>query len=385
MPASHDPNYYAHRYNAVEDRRRIRLLDSTLREGEQHPGISFTKEQRLQIARRLDAFGIDQIEISPMISQDHTEATKAIVKEALRADIIAHGRALPADVDKAIDCDVTWVAVYLSVSDLHLAEKLRITREEALARALVVVEYIRAHGLKARFTMEDASRADPAFLVEMCHAVSQRGIERISLPDTVGLLRPRGMYNLVKKAHDALHGTKTALDVHCHNDLGLALANALAGCEAGADQIHVSIDGYGERVGIPSLAETAVVLSLLHGQDDRFQLGMLRSLSETLSQYTGLPMPASKPLVGEDAFKHKAGTHVAAVLKNPAAYEILAPKTVGNRRRIVLGPLAGKEGVAHLLTSLGLQPDAGDIAFQLRALKELGKGDRFELTLDEEE
>jgi isopropylmalate/homocitrate/citramalate synthase len=385
MPASRDPNYYAHRYNAVEDLRRIRLLDSTLREGEQHPGISFTNEQRLQIARMLDTFGVDQIEISPMISPDHAEATKAIVKEGLRADIVAHGRALPSDVAAAIGCGATWVAVYLSVSDLHLAEKLKITREEAMARALDVVDYIRAHGLKARFTMEDASRADPAFLVEMCRAVSQRGIERISLPDTVGLLRPRGMYNLVKKAHDAVAGTRTALDVHCHNDLGLALANALAGCEAGADQIHVSIDGYGERVGIPSLAEAAVVLSLLEGQEPGFRLGMLRTLSEVLSKYTGLPVPGSKPLVGEDAFKHKAGTHVAAVLKNPAAYEILDPKTVGNRRRIVIGPLAGKEGVAHLLTSLGLQPDAGDIAFHLRALKELGKGDRFELTLDEED
>src|SRR5215204_4775787 len=182
---SEDPNYYAHQYNWMDqtgqDKKKIRILDSTLREGEQHPGVSFTIKQRIQIAWMLDSFGVDQIKIS---------------------------------------------------------------REEAKIRALEVADYIKAHGMKARFTMEDASRTEPQFLLEMCKDMNKCGIERISIPDTVGIMRPLGMYNLVKMVYDNIDTTKTSIDVHCHNDVGLALANALAGCEAGADQIHTTIDGF---------------------------------------------------------------------------------------------------------------------------------------------
>src|ERR671923_1234348 len=226
---SDDPNYYAHEYNwrgESESGRTIRILDSTLREGEQHPGVSFTIKQRIQIAWMLDSFGVDQIEISPVVSPDHFEATKTIIKQDLRADILAHTRAIKSDVDIAIDCNATWIATYMGISDIHLSAKLKITREEAKIRALEVVDYIKAHGLKARFTMEDASRADPAFLIEMCKEMNNRGIERISIPDTVGIMSPTGMYNLVKMVHDSIDKNKTSVDVHCHNDVGLALANA---------------------------------------------------------------------------------------------------------------------------------------------------------------
>src|SRR6059036_2575569 len=264
---SDDPNYYAHQYNWMGEngqKREIRILDSTLREGEQHPGISFTIKQRIQIAWLLDSFGVNQIEISPVISHDHFEATKTIIKQGLKADILAHVRALKSDVDVALDCNATWVATYMGISDIHLSTKLKISREEAKIRALEVADYIKSHGLKSRFTMEDASRTDPLFLIEMCKEMNRRGIERISIPDTVGIMRPRGMYNLIKMVHDSIDRNKTSLDVHCHNDVGLALANALAGCEAGANQIHTTIDGFGERTGIPSLAETAVALTVIY-------------------------------------------------------------------------------------------------------------------------
>src|ERR687888_2361294 len=182
---SDDVNYYAHMYNQLNHKRnRIRILDSTLREGEQHPKVSFTIKQRIQIAWMLDSFGVDQIEISPVVSPDHIEATKTIIKQGLRADIVAHTRAIKSDVDIAINCGATWVATYMGISDIHISTKLKITREEAKARALEVADYIKAHGLKSRFTMEDASRADPAFLIEMCKEINGRSIERISIPDT---------------------------------------------------------------------------------------------------------------------------------------------------------------------------------------------------------
>ena len=158
--------------------------------------------------------------------------------------------------------------------------------------------------------MEDASRTDPLFLIEMCKEMNSRGIERISIPDTVGIMRPQGMYNLVKMVHDNIDTSISSLDVHCHNDVGLALANALAGCEAGANQIHTTIDGFGERTGIPSLAETAVALSVIYGMPNDFRLHMLKDLSRTIVDYTHIETPESKPIVGESAYKHKAGTHL---------------------------------------------------------------------------
>ena len=252
---SDDPNYYAHIYNESDkDKKQIRILDSTLREGEQHPGVAFTVKQRIQIAWMFDSFGVDQIEISPVISSDHLEATRSIIKQKLKADILAHVRAIKSDVDIAISTGATWVATYLGISDIHLSAKLRISREDAKIRALEVADYIKSHGLKSRFTMEDASRTDPAFLLEMCKEMNNRGIERVSIPDTVGIMRPRGMFKLVKMIYDNIDTSKTSLDVHCHNDVGLALANALAGCDGGADQIHTTIDGFGETYGYPFLS-----------------------------------------------------------------------------------------------------------------------------------
>jgi len=380
---SDDPNHFANIYNKTKTEKKISILDSTLREGEQHPGISFTNKQRIQIAWLLDSFGVNQIEISPVVSHDHFEATKTIIKQGLGADILAHVRALKSDVEVAIDCNATWVATYMGISDIHLATKLKISREEAKIRALEVADYIKSHGLKSRFTMEDASRTDPQFLIEMCKEMNSRGIERISIPDTVGIMRPQGMYNLVKMVHENIDTNVSSLDVHCHNDVGLALANALAGCEAGATQIHTTIDGLGERTGIPSLAETAVALTLIYRIPNDFRLHMLRDLSRTIVDYTHLETPESKPIVGESAYKHKAGTHLAAILQNPSAYEILEPRLVGNRRKIVFGELAGKNGAAYLLSLLGLETSRVEAEKMAKGLKELRMGDILELYLDE--
>jgi len=159
----------------------------------------------------LDSFGVDQIEISPVVSNDHYEATRTIIRQGLKADIVAHVRAIKTDVDRAIDCGATLVATYLGISDVHLASKLKISREEAKIRALEVADYIKSHGMKSRFTMEDASRTDPDFLVEMCVEMSKRGIERISLPDTVGIMRPVGMHKMVTLILGHIDAVKTSL------------------------------------------------------------------------------------------------------------------------------------------------------------------------------
>lgn len=374
-----DPNHYANLYNAYEKNpKKIRILDSTLREGEQHPGVSFTKKQRIQIAWMLDYFGVDQIEISPIISKDHFEATKTIIKQGLKADIVSHGRALKEDIDTSLKCDAKWTAAYLGISDIHLKDKLRITRDEALKRAVETVEYAKTHGLKIRFTVEDGSRADPNFLIQVCKAIEDAGVDRISLPDTVGIMRPVGMYNFVKKVRSEVN---VPLDAHVHNDIGLALANAFAACDAGVDQIHTTIDGIGERTGIPSLAETAVALTYLYKSPNDFRLDMLVDLSRIIEQYTSIIPYDSKPIVGSTAYKHKAGTHLAAILRNPAAYEPIPPRVVGNRRKIVFGELAGKTGSAYLMSLLGLEKDDNQAKKVAVGLKNLRMGDLLEIPL----
>jgi len=293
-----DPNHYADMYNAYEKNpKKIRVLDSTLREGEQHPGVSFTNKQRIQIAWMLDYFGVDQIEISPIVSVDHKEATKTIIKQGLTAE-----------------------------------------------------------------------------------AIEEAGVDRISLPDTVGILRPIGMYNFVKKVSNIID---VPLDAHVHNDMGFAVANAFSACDAGVDQIHTTIDGIGERTGIPPLAEVAVALTYLYKSPNDFRLDMLLDLSRLIEEYTTIKPYDSKPIVGSSAYKHKAGTHLAAILKNPAAYEPIPPRAVGNRRRIVFGELAGKTGAAYLMSLLGLEKNDESAKAVAAGLKSLRMGDLIEIPLED--
>ena len=374
-------NHYADMYNAYDtEPKKIRVLDSTLREGEQHPGVSFTNKERIQVAWMLDYFGVDQIEISPVVSPDHKESTKTIIKQGLKADIVSHGRALKEDIDVSLSCDAKWVAAYLGISDIHLKDKLRITKEQALERAVETVSYAKKHGLSIRFTVEDGSRADPEFLIKVCKAIEEAGVDRISLPDTVGIMRPIGMYNFVKSVRAEV---STPLDVHVHNDIGFALANAFSACDAGVDQIHTTIDGIGERTGIPSLAEVAVALTFLYKSPNDFRLDMLGDLSRLIEQYTTIKPYDSKPIVGTSAYKHKAGTHLAAILQNPAAYEPIPPRVVGNHRTIVFGELAGKTGASYLMSLLGIKKDTDTAKNVAKGLKNLRMGDVLEIPLED--
>jgi len=359
--------------------RKIRILDSTLREGEQFPGCSFTNSERVQIAWTLDFLGVDAIEISPIISRQHMEACKKIIKAGLKATIVTHGRALKKDIDQALECDASFMAMYHSVSDIHLKYKLHVSREEALSRTLEAVDYAKAHGLKIRVTLEDASRADPDYIILFARELEKAHTDRISLPDTVGIMTPRGMYNLVKMVKDKVD---VPLDVHCHNDMGFALSNAIAGLEAGAEQIHVTANGLGERVGIPDLAQAAMILKLLYGAEVNIKFNMLFDFARLIEEYTKIPVPNSAPLIGGNAYKHKAGTHIAAVLNNPKTYELVPPKIVGNKRRLVFGGLLGKNGAEFLLKMFGIKTptESGKL---LSGLKDLGI-DLFELELNEE-
>ena len=343
------------------------VLDTTLREGEQAPMVHFTHQQALSLAKRIDAAGVDFIEISPIVGERQAALARAMLAEGLEATVVLHGRARKEDIDAMLSLDPAFIAIYLSTSDLHLASKLHMGREEAQRRAVEAVEYAKSHGLKLRFTCEDASRTDREYLLSTVKAVTKAGADRISITDTVGMMTPALMYSLVKEVRAA---TSAGIDLHCHNDLGLALANSLAGVEAGADCIHASVNGAGERAGIPKLAEVAMSLQVLYGQRKDMKINKLYELSETFSAFTKLPTDPFSPVVGENVFRHKGGTHLAAVLKEGSAYEAFTPESVGRKRRIVVGGYSGRNVLRYLSDTLGMGMDDKQVEKALRRLKE---------------
>ncbi|MBS7287214.1 MAG: homocitrate synthase [Candidatus Freyarchaeota archaeon] len=349
---------------------KVILLDSTLREGEQTPGVSFTMEEKLEIAKMLDDVGVGMIEAgSPMVSEGVKEAVKKIANESLRAEVIAHVRAVKEDVDLALDCGVDRVAIFMGTSPIHRKAKFKLSEKEIIEKVVKAVEYARDHGVKVRFTPEDATRTERDYLVRVCSAALEAGADRISVADTVGIMTPDSMYELVSFLSQKLSGAR--LDVHCHNDLGLAVANSLAGMKAGADVIHVTVNGLGERAGIASLSEVAVALKVLMGIDPGIKFHLLTELSSMVERYSGVYLSPHTPIIGTNAFSHKAGVHIAAVLADPATYEAFDPSILGRRRKIVVDRYAGKHAVKAKLDELGVEVDEEQLEKITKKIKEL--------------
>ncbi len=354
----------------------ILVLDSTLREGAQAPKVRFSHEQALQLAGGLNHLGVDFIEYSPIVSERSAKTAKDLLNAGYKSNVILHGRALQSDIDLLLKLDPQWIAIYLSTSQVHLEHKLHMSQEDALGLAQKSIEYAKAHGVKLRFTCEDASRTGAGDLLQFARAASDAGADRISITDTVGVMTPSRMFTLVSNVREAL--PSIGLDLHCHNDLGLALANCLAGIEAGADCIHTSVNGAGERAGIPKLAEVVMALQVLYEQRQEMKADELPKLSRLFSQITGLASDPFSPVVGENVFRHKGGTHLGAVLKTDGhAYEAFSPNALGLHRRVVVGEYSGKNVVRYLSESLGLQLTDEQVQKALIRLKEK-EGDRFE-------
>jgi 2-isopropylmalate synthase len=310
----------------------VEILDSTLREGEQTPGVKFTTEQKLDIALMLDEFGVDYIEAGhPVVSDEIMHAVKDIVAQKLDAQVLGHARAVKEDIDAVVESGAGWVGIFLGVNDLSLQNKVHCTLEQAIGRIADTIDYSKAHGLKVRYTPEDATRTEWNTLVKASRAAVEAGADRVSIADTVGVMTPKRMEELVKKLKAAV---KVPLHVHCHNDFGLAVANALAAYEAGAAVIDVTVNGLGERSGITPLHKLCAVLNHLYGEGD-WGLTQLPAISERVSEYSGIPLDPRMPLVGRHAFAHKADLHVKAVLKNPECYEAVNPGKLGLKRTIM--------------------------------------------------
>ncbi len=328
----------------------IEICDVTLRDGEQTPGVVFTREEKIAIAEKLDSIGIEVIEAGfPVVSAVEEAIVKDIAHLGLDARVCCLARSVAKDIDVALRCDVDFVSIFIATSDLHLKYKYHKTFEEAESCALDVLDYAKDHGLTVRFAAEDATRTDINTLKSIFKAAQDHGADYVSIADTVGILSPSTAHYLVAEIKNAV---KTKVCIHCHNDLGMAVANTISGAEAGAFQLHTTVNGIGERCGNASLEELLVALRVQYGIE-RYDVSQLTELSQIVEKYTDIPIPRIKPIVGANAFAHESGIHVAAVLENPMTYELFTPEMVGGKREIIIGKHTGSKALKGVVQKMG--------------------------------
>jgi 2-isopropylmalate synthase len=358
----------------------VEILDSTLREGEQSPEVTFNVDEKLIIADLLDDFGVNIIEAGhPKVSEDVFRSIKLITDQGFKADILAHCRAKKEDIDAAISCNVDWVGIFFCISKERLEQHFKLDFDSAVNQILDTIQYAKDHGLKVRYTPEDTTRTDYESLNKVMKLTEEIRVDRISIADTVGAMTPIKMYNFVKKIKSNL---KVDLNVHCHNDLGLATANSLAAIEAGAKLVDVTVNGIGERVGITPLSEICLTLNCLYKIKNNWKLENLIKISDIVSRFSGVKIPENKPIIGKNAFLHKAGLHVSAVMNNPFFYEIFPAELVGHKRDIILDKMTGKHTVKHKLEKMNLKTNDEDIkkVYNYAKLKEKGTVTENEIT-----
>lgn len=367
-----DLNDFKKQYTDLQDK--IKIFDTTLRDGEQAPGIALTVDEKIQIAQKLDDLGVDTIEIGfPRVSDGEKETAKTVKALGLNAEICGLARVLEQDMDALIDSDLSYVHTFIGTSPLHRDYKLKMSKEEVLEKAVHAIEYAKDHGITVEFSAEDATRTEKDYLIEVYKAAEDAGASMINVPDTVGVLIPVVAKSLI---YDLKHALKTPISVHFHNDFGLATANSLMAIEAGASQVHATVNGLGERGGNASLEEIVVSLAIAYGIDLDIKTEKLYNLSEFVSKITGFKVAPNKPIVGDNAFAHESGIHVHGVLENASTYEPINPEFVGHSRKIALGKHTGANGLKSKLKDYNI--DLTETQFcsvydQIKALGDKGK------------
>lgn len=362
----------------------VKILDSTLREGEQMPGVYFDQHIKLAAADLLDAVGVDFIEAGhPSVTREIHDAVKILANRGLRAKVAAHARSIQSDVEMALECGVSLIGVFYCVSDRRLDEVFRKDLDTAIEQISETIRFAKETdpSLMIRYTPEDTVRSEFRNVVEAASAAVRSGANIISIADTTGCMIPgtdRSMYDYVKRFRDALasSGLEPWIAVHCHNDRGLAVANALDAYRAGADIIDVSVLGIGERAGIVDLATLLAVLTEDFGET-AWNLEALPELYELVAKYSGIETPPNLPVTGSNAFTHCAGVHTDAALKNPTHYESLNPALLGRTTRFALDHMSGSSSVRYALDMIGVTLDDDDmIADLVQTVKQVGKRGR---------
>lgn len=329
----------------LKNGRQIYVVDTTLRDGEQTAGVVFANEEKLAIATMLSDLGVDQLEVGiPTMGGDEKNVIKSIVKRNLKSSIMAWNRAVISDIQESIDCGVDAVAISISVSDIHIKNKLKTSREWVLENMVKSVEYAKKNGLYVSVNGEDASRADREFLIKFMKAAKEVGADRFRYCDTVGVMGPFQIEEEIKCLHD---NAKLDIEMHTHNDFGMATANAIAGLRGGANHVGVTVNGLGERAGNAALEEVVMALKFVYGCDVNMDTTMFREISEYVSKASGRELPIWKAIVGTNMFAHESGIHADGAIKNPKNYEAFDPSVVGLERQIVIGKHSGKAAIVN--------------------------------------
>ncbi len=328
------------------DGKKITIVDTTLRDGEQTAGVVFANEEKIAIAEMLSDLGVDQLEVGiPTMGGDEKQAIKEIVKRNLKPSIMAWNRAVISDIEQSIDCGVDAVAISTSVSDIHIQHKLKKSREWVVENMVKSVEFAKKNGLYVSVNGEDASRADREFLIEFINAAKQAGADRFRFCDTVGIMEPFMLKEEIKYLYD---NTQFDIEMHTHNDFGMATANALAGLHGGATHVGVTVNGLGERAGNAALEEVLMALMIVCGYKGKdINTKMFREVSEYVSRASGRELPKWKAIVGSNMFAHESGIHADGALKDPKNYEAFDPSIVGLERQIVIGKHSGRAAIVN--------------------------------------
>jgi len=333
----------------------INICDTTLRDGEQAAGIVFANIEKIRIAKLLDEIGVQQIEAGiPAMGGDEKKCVKKIAQLGLNASILGWNRANIEDISHSIDCDVDAVAISMSSSDIHIEHKLRKTREWVLERLVESIEYAKSHGLYISANAEDASRADREFLIQFAKAAEDAGADRFRYCDTLGILEPRGTFDAIASL---LKEVDLEIEMHTHNDFGMATANAVAGVQAGATFVSTTVLGIGERTGNAPLEEIVMAAKHLLKIDTGIETQRFREIAEYVARAAGRTIPDWKPIVGSNCFAHEAGIHTDGVMKFLSNYEPYSPEEVGMTRKIIIGKHSGRHTIIQVLKSKGIEID----------------------------
>ena len=352
----------------------IMIFDTTLRDGEQAPGIALSPEDKIRIAIAIDDLGVDILEAGFAASGDaEREVLTKLGKSNLNAKVCSLARAVKSDVDAVIAADVDMVHTFIATSDLHMKYKLKMTPEEVKARAVDVVEYAKAHGLNVQFSCEDATRSNLDFMKDVLTSVQDAGADSVNIPDTVGVIIPRAMSYLIGELKNTL---KIPISVHCHDDMGLAVANSIAAIDAGATICHVCMNGIGERCGNAALEEVAVNLFANYGIQT-VDLSKIGQTSKLVERITGFNIAGNKSIVGKNAFAHESGIHVHGVMSNSLTYEPFKPELVGADRAIVIGKHSGAHSVQGRLDTLGIEFPQEHMSELLTMIKKIAVGGKM--------
>jgi homocitrate synthase NifV len=347
----------------------IVIDDTTLRDGEQTAGVVFSRAEKQAIAQMLVEIGVGEIECGiPAMGKEEQASVRALVEMDLAARLITWNRAVVSDIQASIESGVTAVDISLSVSDLHIAHKLKKDRDWVKEQLKVALGFAKEHGLYVSVGGEDASRADLAFLAELLESAHALGADRFRYCDTLGILDPFAMYENVRYLRERVPGLD--LEVHTHNDLGLATANALAGLRAGARFVNTTVNGLGERAGNAALEEVAMALKHACAIDLGLDTRRFVELSRLVGQASCRPVPEWKAVVGEKVFSHESGLHTDGVLKTPGNYEGFDPAEVGLRRHLVVGKHSGSHGLGHRLRQLGIDLERSELDLLLERVRE---------------